>query len=205
MSLFITFEGCEGCGKSYQAKILYKHLLSDNVPVVLTFEPGGTSLGNRVRHILKQSKYPISPETELFLFSACRAQLMQEVIQPALMAGKVVICDRFVDSTTVYQGYGRGLDLQTVFNLNAISAQCIQPDLTILLDIPVEAGLGRKKGKKSDRFDSEEIYFHNRIREGYLILAELNQKRWYKVDAGLSRSEISNKIWKRVYSLLRLE
>ncbi len=202
MSLFITFEGIEGCGKSYQAEALHKELSSRGVQSLLTFEPGGTSVGNNVRRLLKkQHQLQISPETELFLFSACRAQLIKEVIAPALCENKIIICDRYADSTVAYQGFGRGLELQLIDAVNHLSTRGLTPDLTILLDLPVEEGLKRKKNKTSDRFDSETLEFHRRVRKGYLYLAKKNPHRWYKVDGLLSKSEISGLIIKKIDSL----
>ena len=120
MGLFITFEGGEGCGKSFQSKVLYRKLCCLNIPVLLTYEPGGTVLGDEIRRVLKKKRLEIiSPETELFLILACRVQLVNEVIRPALEEDKVVICDRFTDSTVVYQGYGRGLDLKFIEEIHA--------------------------------------------------------------------------------------
>lgn len=203
MSLLITFEGVEGCGKSYQSKFLCKRLISKNVAAILTYEPGGTALGNRIRHILKKKQqYNITPEAELFLFSSCRTQLLNEVILPALLADKIVICDRFTDSTIAYQGYGRGIDFNTINEINQISVGSVIPDLTILLDLPVENGLQRKKHINSDRFDSEELDFHNRIRNGYLQLASNNPERWLVINGLLSKREISKIIWQKVSTLV---
>ena len=145
-SLFITFEGGEGCGKTTQARLLSKKLEQQNIPVVLTHEPGGTALGNEIRKLLKKRRgSPISPQAELFLFAASRVQLVSELIRPALEQGKAVICDRFTYSTVVYQGCGRGLDLTTVELVNNMATQDLKPDLIILLDISPEQGLTRKR------------------------------------------------------------
>ena len=138
MSLFIVFEGGEGCGKSTQARVLHKHVLSLSIPVVLTHEPGGTPLGEEVRRRLKRVREErILPLGELLLFAASRAQLVSHVIRPSLERGMVVICDRYAASTIAYQGYGRGLDLNSIQTINNIATQGLKPDLTILLDIPV--------------------------------------------------------------------
>lgn len=203
MSLFITFEGGEGCGKSVQAKALYRRLSQLVVPVVLTREPGGTLLGKKIGGWLKWAQdTDISPLTELLLFSASRTQLVSEVIKPNLENGKVVICDRYADSTTAYQSYGRGLDLEMVKAINSIATQGLKPDLTVLLDIPVEEGLGRKRVKKQDRFEQEDIAFHQRVREGYLKMAANEPGRWLVVDASQSKSKIAQIIWQRVSQLL---
>jgi dTMP kinase len=205
MSLFISFEGGEGSGKSYQSKLLLRRLMQHGIPAVLTFDPGGTALGNSIRRLLKDRKYCISAEAELFLFSASRAQLIHEIVLPSLQAGKVVICDRFSDSTTVYQGFARGLDLKHINAINNISTRGISPDLTIFLDLPVEVGIRRKKNPQNDRFDSEEIAFHNRVRSGFLQLAGENPHKWLVIDASQSRKEIASLIWQRVSAYLQRE
>jgi dTMP kinase len=201
--LFITFEGGEGCGKSFQSRVLYRKLLGLNIPVELTYEPGGTILGNEVRRLLKRKdQAAIFPETELFLFAACRIQLVNEVICPNLEEGKVVICDRFADSTIAYQGYGRGIDLEIIKTINHIATKGIEPDLTILLDMPPEKGLSRKRTKNKDRFEQTEMSFHKRVRDGYLKLAAEEMERWMTIDATLSKIKISDIIWHRVSQLL---
>src|SRR4030043_439724 len=172
MSLFITFEGGERGGKSVQAKALYRKLAKMAIPVLLTHEPGGTPFGRRISRWLKWAKDTnISPLTELMLFNASRAQLVNDVIQPALKSGQVVISDRYADSTIVYQGYGRGLDLAMVKAVNKAATQGLTPDLTVLLDAPVEVCFARKGTSKRDRFEQEAIAFHRKVREGYLKLA----------------------------------
>jgi dTMP kinase len=203
MSLFITFEGGEGCGKSTQARRLYRCLLRLAIPVLLTHEPGVTDLGKKITRLLKWSQdIAISPLSELLLFNTSRAQLVADVIRPNLEKGTVVICDRYADSTTAYQGYGRGLDLAVVTTVNRIGTQGLSPDLTILLDVPMEEGLARKKDKKPDRFEVESINFHKRVREGYLKLAAAEPKRWLVIDATKSKDEIAGIIWQRVTKLL---
>jgi dTMP kinase len=202
LGLFITFEGGEGCGKSTQSKLLLKKLEQQNIPVILTHEPGGTVLGNEVRKVLKRKGgSSISPQAELFLFSASRAQLVAEVIRPALEEGKVVLCDRFTHSTLVYQGYGRGLDLTVVERVNNIATQNLKPDLDILLDISPEQGLTRKRSLK-DRFELEDLSFHRRVREGYLKMAAAEPDRWLVIDASLPKRKIAEIIWDRVSRLL---
>lgn len=203
MSLFITFEGIEGCGKSTQAKALWKKVSCLGIPAVLTHEPGGTTLSNEVRHILKKQRQGgISPLAELLLFAACRIQLVTEIILPSLKQGKVVICDRFADSTIAYQGYGRGLDLDTIRGINQLATQGIKPDLTVLLDMPAEKGLDRKRTKAGDRFETEDIAFHNRVRDSYLKLAAGEPERWLVIDAVLPKARIGKIIWDRVSQLL---
>lgn len=202
MGLFITFEGGEGCGKSTQSRLLLKKLEQQNISVVLTHEPGGTSLGGEIRKLLKEKqRSSISPQAELFLFVASRVQLLAELIRPALEKTKVVICDRFADSTLVYQGYGRGLDLTTVEKVNNMATENIKPDLTILLDMSPEQGLARKRSLK-DRFELEDLSFHHRVREGYLKMAATEPDRWLVIDASLPKGKIAEIIWDRVSKLL---
>jgi dTMP kinase len=203
MSLFITFEGGEGGGKSVQAKALYRKLVKMGVPVLLTHEPGGTPFGKRMGRWLKWAQdTDISPLTELMLFNASRAQLVAEVIKPALKSGKVVISDRYDDSTTVYQGYGRRLDLTMVKAVNKAATQGLTPDLTVLLDAPVVTCFARKGTGKRDRFEQEALAFHQRVRDGYLKLASEEPQRWLVVDASQFRAKIAEIIWPRVSQLL---
>ncbi len=203
MALFITFEGGEGSGKSAQARALYKRLSQSAISALLTHEPGGTPFGNKIGRWLKWTKDTnISPLTELLLFNASRAQLVGEVIRPNLEKGKFVICDRYADSTTAYQSYGRGLDLEMVEAINNTATQGLKPDLTVLLDIPVEEGLARKRVKKQDRFEQEDIAFHQRVRDGFLKLAADEPQRWLVIDATQSKEEIEEIIWQRVSQLL---
>jgi len=203
MGLFITFEGGEGCGKSVQARALYRRLSRLAIPALLTHEPGSTPFGQRLGRWVKWAQNTdISPLTELMLFNASRAQLVTEVIQPELKEGKVIICDRYADSTTAYQSYGRGLDLAMVKAVNSVATQGLTPDLTILLDMPAAGGLARKRTRKQDRFEQEGMAFHQRVREGYLELAAKEPERWLKVDATQSKEEIARIIWQRVSQLL---
>ena len=205
MSLFITFEGGEGSGKSTQAKLLYRRLSKLAVPVFLTHEPGVTSLGKKVTRLLKWTKdIDVSSVAELMLFNASRAQLVAETIRPELETGKVVICDRYTDSTTAYQGYGRSLDLATVDAVNKAATGGLMPDLTILFDMPVEQGLHRKIGEKPDRFHEESMNFHRRVREGYLEMAETEPERWLVIDAVQDKEMITGIIWQRVRELLKI-
>jgi dTMP kinase len=202
LGLFITFEGGEGCGKSTQSRLLLKKLEQRNIPVVLTHEPGGTALGTELRRALKRKLgSSISPQTELFLVAASRAQLVAELIRPALEEGKVVICDRFTHSTMVYQGYGRGLDFTAIQMVNNMATQNLNPDLIILLDISPEQGLARKRSLK-DRFELEDLSFHQRVWEGYLKMAAAEPDRWLVIDASLPKRKIAESIWDRVSQLL---
>jgi dTMP kinase len=202
LGLFITFEGGEGCGKSTQSRLLLKKFEQQNIPAVLTHEPGGTVLGDELRKVLKRKRgSSISPQAELFLVAASRVQLVAEVIRPALEEGKVVICDRFTYSTLVYQGYGRGLELSFVETVNNIATQNLKPDLAILLDISPEQGLARKQSLR-DRFEMEDLSFHRRVREGYLKMVAAESERWLVIDASLPKAKIADIIWDRVSQLL---
>ncbi len=203
MALFITFEGGEGSGKSFQSRLLYRRLSRLAVPVLLTHEPGGTALGIRLAYLLKRAQgMGISPLSELLMFNTSRAQLVEEVIRPVLKEGKVVICDRYADSTTAYQSYGRGLDLEMVKAINNTATRGLKPNLTILLDISAEAGLARKRDTRHDRFEQEDLAFHRRIRAGYLKLAADDPARWLVIDASQPKTKIAAIIWERVSRLL---
>lgn len=203
MALFITFEGGEGSGKSVQARSLYRRLSLLAIPAILTHEPGGTPLGRKISYWLKWAQHTeISPLTELILFNASRAQLVAQVIQPDLKSGKVVICDRYADSTVAYQSYGRGLDLAMVQTVNKTATQGLVPNLTVLMDISVEEGLARKVHQKRDRFEQEDLTFHKRVRGGYLKMAASEPERWMVTDATQSRTKIRELIWQRVSQLL---
>jgi len=202
---FITFEGGEGCGKSYQARTLHRHLIKESIPVVLTHEPGGTALGENITRWLKwRGEIPISPAGELLLFSASRNQLVDEFINPNLNEGNVVICDRFYDSTLAYQGFGRGLDLDLIKTLNELSTGGLKPVLTVLLDIPAANGLARKNKERIDRFEKETIIFHEQVRQGYLQLARNEPRRFLVIDALLSKNAVAGIIRDRVQRLISL-
>ena len=203
MPLFITFEGGEGSGKSVQARALHRRLSRLAIPAILTHEPGVTVLGRKIARWLKWANdMGISPMAELMLFNASRAQLVGEVIRPNLKSGRMVICDRYADSTTAYQSYGRGLDLDMVKAVNEAAVQGVRPDLTVLLDVSVEVGLARKKGRKRDRFEQEALAFHQRVHRGYLEMAKAEPDKWLVVNAEKSKEEIANIIWDRVRKLL---
>ena len=195
MSLFVTFEGGEGSGKSTQAKRLAAKLQRSGYSVTLTYEPGGTPLGEELRRSLKRARdTDVSPETELFLFAAARTELTRQVILPALAEGGVVVCDRFSDSTTAYQGYGRGLPLDLVAQVNSIATAG-------LIDMAPSLALRRKK-LPPDRFEFEGLEFHDRVRGGYLHLASLEPDRWLALDANQSEAILHKAIWTRVSSML---
>lgn len=174
---FITFEGPEGSGKSTQVRMLARYLISMGYSVVSTREPGGTPVGELIRRVLL-SERGVSPSalTEVFLFMAARAQIVKEIIEPALKRGKIVLCDRFLDATIAYQGCGDGVEINLIRRLGRIATAGIKPDLTILLDLPSRKGLKRVKGKK-DRVEKRPFAYHERVRKGYLKLAAQHPRR----------------------------
>ena len=197
---FIVFEGGEGSGKSTQAKALEGQLRRLGFKTVLTHEPGGTLLGNKLRRWLKWGR-GVTTQTELFLFLASRSQLVTKVIRPALERGEVVICDRFDASTFAYQGYGRGMDLAFLETINSFVTNGLSPDLVILLDLDVEKGLKRKR-MRLDCFEREEFAFHHRVRDAYLKLAAADPERWLVVDGALPEEKVRDLIWTRVKQLV---
>ena len=186
---FISFEGIEGTGKSTQAKLLYTYLREKGADVILTEEPGGTQISVKIREVLLSVEHKeMSPLTELLLYNASRAQHIQEVIMPALDRGAMVITDRFTDSTLAYQGYGRGLDLQLIDSIDLIATGRLKPDITLLLDLDVQTGLKRNRGiNKTDRLELEDVPFHERVRNGYHMLAakEPTRIKLISVTAGI--------------------
>jgi len=204
--IFITLEGPDGSGKTSQAARLAATLEAGGVDVVLAREPGGTELGERLRELLlHRDDLVIDPLTDAFLFNAARTQLVAEVIRPALAAGRTVVCARFADSTLAYQGYGAGLDLAILRTLEAIATGALRPDLTILLDLPVEAGLARKRRGRAalTRFESRvDVAFHRRVRDGFLRLARAEPERWRVIDAARPRSTVATEVTVAARSLL---
>jgi len=194
--VFITFEGPEGCGKSTHAKLLKDHLESLGHKVILTREPGGTAVGRTIREILAYPSEPLTALTEVMLFAADRALHVEGVILPAVNAGKVVLSDRFIDSTIAYQIGGRELPEDLVRYLNSISSKGLLPDLTILLDIPVEEGLkrARAENREFDRFEKETIAFHRRVRDKYLEIAKESPKRIKIINSQGKIQDIQEKI-----------
>jgi dTMP kinase len=204
--VFITFEGIEGCGKSTQARRLVNRLRDASVPLVFTLEPGGTRVGREIRRILLDSRNSrLSPLAELFLYEADRAQHVEEKIRPALEQGKWVVCDRFFDATTVYQGFARGQDMKLIRNLNEKACFGIRPDMTFLIDCPVEIGLKRALKRNEgvpevgqDRFEREEKAFHEAVRQGYLTMAKEDPERIVVVDCKLNEDELEAVIFEQV-------
>src|SRR6266404_2048223 len=198
---FITFEGGEGCGKSTHIDRLVTHLRRDDYQVLVTREPGGTEVGEQIRHILQYSKQSAAmvPETELLLFCASRAQLVRQVIQPALADGSIVICARFFDSTTVYQGVGRKIDPQAVAAINNFAVGATLPDLTLVIDLDPRVGLERARGRELfDRMENQSLKFYERVRQGYLDLAKREARRVKVIDGSQSIEVIAKQIWSLV-------
>ncbi len=206
---FITFEGVEGSGKTTQVERLADRLRQAGRAVVTTREPGGTPISDRIRAVvLDRQNVEINPHTEALLMCAARAQLVHEVIRPSLAAGRIVVCDRYSDSTFAYQGYARGQDLATLRTINAFATGGLLPDLTILLNLPVEDGLRRRFGAGGDgstnRMDSLDLNFHRRVAAGYHALAEAEPDRWRVVDATLGEEDVNAAIWEFVTGVLNL-
>jgi dTMP kinase len=185
LTLFVTLEGPDGGGKSSQARQLVDHLRTLGHDVLLTREPGGTAIGDQIRRVITDlANTPMHPRAEILLFSASRAQLCHEVIWPHLQAGGIVVSDRFFDSTFAYQGYGHRLDLEALRHITRFATGGLVPDLTVLLDLPAEEGLmRRKKDGGWNRLDAYNLDFHQRVRQGYLAMAAADPQRWVTVDA----------------------
>jgi len=204
--LFLSFEGGEGSGKSVQAKLLSELLRQRGREVVLTREPGGTAAGERIREIvLHAQEIALGPEAQVLLYSTARAQNVREVIRPALEAGKVVIADRFYDSTLAYQGYGHGVPQEQIRDVTRLAVGDLIPDRTFLLDIPVDIGLGRsgwRAQSKWDRFEVLDSAFHERVREGYLRLAAAEPRRWAVIKADRDEKAIAADVRRELDTLL---
>ena len=205
MACFIVFEGGDGSGKSTQARSLSRRLRNRGIKVLRTREPGGTPLGQSLRRLLKSGD-PMAPISELMLFEAARAQLVQQVIRPFLDQGGVVIADRFTSSTVAYQGYGRGLDRELIERLNREATGGLEPDLTVLLDLPVKKALARKEGENAgvngDKFDDAPVDFHRKIRRGYRALAASDPEGWLVLDGERPPEELSRVVWAKVQTIL---
>ncbi|MGE4551223.1 MAG: dTMP kinase [Opitutales bacterium] len=204
--ILISFEGSEGCGKSTQIRRIADRLEAiDHCEVVVTREPGGTEIGEEIRHLLMHSasNTAMHPETELLLFAASRAQLVRELILPSVKEGKMVLCDRFLDSTTVYQGVARQIAEDPVTQINDFAVGDIVPDLTVVIDLPAQIGLERIKHRISDmpdRMEKENVSFYAKVREGYLILARSLPDRFLVVDGSNMPQEIEEEIWQEVHA-----
>jgi len=199
--MFITFEGIDGCGKTTQFRMLAQWLRDHGKDLVETVEPGGTEIGRQIRKILLDpASADMQPRTELLLYFASRAQNVDQVIRPALDSGRIVLCDRFTDSTLVYQGCGRGLDTNVVLDLDRIACRGLKPDVTLLIDIDAETSLMRAKrrnervGLAESRIDEEGAAFHERVRQGYLALAKAEPERIVVIDGAAGISEVGQRI-----------
>lgn len=207
--LFITLEGVEGSGKTTQAALLAEALRTRGLAATVTREPGGTPVGESIRAIFLDAAVALEPATELLLILADRAQHVRENLRPALAAGQIVICDRYSDSTTAYQGYGRGLDRKLLDELNQLASDALTPDLTLVLDCPVELGLARTRARHQegavavDRFESERLEFHRRVREGFRAVAREEPARVILLDATRPAAEVSAAILGAVTARMR--
>jgi dTMP kinase len=204
----ISFEGSEGSGKSTQMARLAKHLQTTGREVLTTREPGGTEIGEQIRNIIVHNLRgdEMTPETELLLFAASRAQHVREIIAPNLTKGVIVLCDRFLDSSTVYQGVARNLALDPVNQINQFAVGNVMPDLTIILDVPTEVSLARIKQRASDlpdRMERENIEFYEKVREGYLLLARSMPGRFSVIDGTQSEDAVAKKIWSEAQKVLK--
>jgi dTMP kinase len=204
--MFITLEGPDGSGKTSQIPPLVDFLCQQGYKVLSTREPGGTPIGNQVREILMkmEHKATMNPRTEILLFCAARAQHVEEVIRPALAQGVVVLCDRFADSTLAYQGYGHGVSLEWLKSLLDFATGGLQPDLTLLLDIPVEEGLRRRRDSGGwNRLDDYDLAFHQRVKQGYVELVKSEPQRWRVINAFQERNSVQEALRETVLSFLK--
>jgi dTMP kinase len=192
--IFITFEGAEGSGKSTQIEMLRAYLEQKQKDVMILREPGGVAISEKIRAILLDVQHSqMSDRCEMLLYMAARAQLVAEVLIPALSDGKIVLCDRYLDSTCAYQGYGNGIDLQAIQEVGAFATQSLQPDLTLVFDLPVQTGLDRIEGSK-DRIEQRDLAYHQRVRDGYLALARQEPERIKIIPVEASKEEIHGQV-----------
>ena len=204
--MFITLEGPEGSGKTSQVSDLAKYLREQGYEVITTREPGGTSIGDQIRSVLTNlENTELMPRTEILLFLAARAQLVEQLIRPALENGKIVLCDRYGDSTLAYQGYGHRTDLALLRRLLAFATGGLKPGLTLFLDIDVETGLQRKvRADEWNRLDAYEVAFHLRVRQGYKTLLAEEPERWVLIDASQPQTEVQNMMRQAVMARLKM-
>lgn len=202
LGFFIALEGIDGAGKTTQAKRLCERLngLWPDRRIFLLHDPGSTALGERIRRLVKEDRgTAIEPVAELLLFAAARAQLVGEVITPALTAGAIVLCDRFTASTRAYQGFGRGVDPNVIDQVEAVATGGVEPDINILFDVDVETALGRmKRAGARDRFESGDVAFYRQVRAGYLSAAQQCPDRWVILDAGVGADAVTEAMWAQV-------
>ena len=203
--MFITMEGPDGSGKTSQIPPLVDFLTRRGYTVLSTREPGGTGISDHVREILMNMEHKLTmhPRTEILLFCSARAQLVEEVIRPALGRGEVVLCDRYADSTLAYQGYGHGVSLEWLRSLLDFATGCLKPDLTLLLDIPADEGLRRRRNSGGwNRLDDYDLEFHQRVRQGYLELVKTDLQRWRLVDAFKDQEQVQDSLQREIIGFL---
>ncbi len=205
--MLISFEGSEGSGKTTQVSRIAASCEDAGYDVIVTREPGGTEIGEEIRHLLMHASAGsnMHPETELLLFAASRAQLVREVILPGLQDGKIILCDRFLDSTTVYQGVGRQISMEPVHIINTFAVGNIMPDITIVVDVPAEIGLERIRHRVTDlpdRMEQENIEFYRKVREGYLLLAQAMPERFIVIDGIKPRGKLADELWEKLKEYL---
>ena len=202
--LFITFEGIDGCGKTTQAMLTYQYLMADGYRRVQLFrEPGSTAVAERIRQILLDRRLAIPDVSELLLYEAARAELVARELRPAVRQGQIVLCDRFFDSTTAYQGYGRRLDLRMVRSLHKVAVGDLVPDVTFLFDVDLKTAASRR-GKKPDRLESESRAFHQRVRKGFQEIARKERRRVKLIDATPPSADVFNEVRKYLVKKLRI-
>ena len=206
MSLFITFEGPDGSGKTTQARLLVEYLQARGYPVIYTREPGGTEISEQIRQvILSPHNKAMQHEAEVLLFSAARAQIVAELIRPALAVDKIVICDRYADSTMAYQGYGLGLDLDALRAITRFATGGLVPALTFYVDVPAEIGLARRHRGETNRLDQKDVAYHTRVRNGYLELAKAESQRFVVIDGTRTIDAVQQEIRTRMLSELKVQ
>ena len=202
---FITIEGCEGSGKTSIIKILCEDLVNNNIPYLSTREPGGSKISEQIRNvILNVDNTKMDYMTEALLYAASRRQHLEEIVKPALNEGKIVICDRYLDSSLAYQGYARGIGIEEVYNINMYATSGFLPDLTIYIDIPVEVGLERIKdnNRNVNRLDLEKVAFHKKVREGYLKIAQMYPERIKVIDGNADLEEVYKRVKKELKNIV---
>lgn len=203
--VLITFEGSEGSGKSTQIELARRYLRRKKKSVLFVREPGGVKISERIRHILLDTgNVQMSSECETLLYMAARAQLVEEVIAPALKKGKVVLCDRFLDSTVAYQGYGNGVDVKMIKDIGRFATRAIRPDITFFFDIEAKKGLSRIKGRPKDRIERRAVAYHNKVRQGYVRIARQEPRRVKMINANQPKEEIFGIVKEHLDRLLKV-
>jgi dTMP kinase len=206
VSLFITFEGPDGSGKTTQARLLVEYLQAHGYSVIYTREPGGTEISEQIRQVILSTRNKaMQREAEVLLFSAARAQIVAELIRPALAAGKIVICDRYADSTMAYQGYGLGLGLEALRAITHFATGGLVPALTFYVDVPAEIGLARRHRGETNRLDQKDVAYHTRVRNGYLELARAEPQRFVVIDGARTIDVVQQEIRARMLSELNVQ